>query len=140
PTDRIAESTARSRARRVSRREAVLNPARDTLRSYRPAGRPARVNCPASFAATVRVFPVEASRMATLAPETTAPVGSVTVPAISARPLNGPGQTLHVRALALDRSNHEAAANRKLTFGVEDSRGNKVFKKATQTDKFGIAS
>jgi uncharacterized protein YfaS (alpha-2-macroglobulin family) len=56
------------------------------------------------------------------------------------KPIYQPGQTIHVRALALDRSNHEAAANRKLTFEVEDSRGNKVFKKATQTDKFGISS
>ncbi len=56
------------------------------------------------------------------------------------KPIYQPGQTIHVRALALDRSNHEAAANRKLTFEVEDSRGNKVFKKATQADKFGIAS
>jgi uncharacterized protein YfaS (alpha-2-macroglobulin family) len=56
------------------------------------------------------------------------------------KPIYQPGQTIHVRALALDRSNHEAAANRKLTFEVEDSRGNKVFKKATETDKFGIAS
>jgi uncharacterized protein YfaS (alpha-2-macroglobulin family) len=56
------------------------------------------------------------------------------------KPIYQPGQTIHVRALALDRSNHEAAAGRKLTFELEDSRGNKVFKKATQTDKFGIAS
>src|SRR5260370_27901974 len=56
------------------------------------------------------------------------------------KPLYQPGQTIHVRALALDRSNHEASANHKLTFEVEDSRGNKVFKKLTQTDKFGIAS
>jgi hypothetical protein len=56
------------------------------------------------------------------------------------KPIYQPSQTIHVRALALDRSNHEAAADRKLTFEVEDSRGNKVFKKATQTDKFGIAS
>ena len=56
------------------------------------------------------------------------------------KPIYQPGQTIHVRALALDRANHEAAAGRKLTFEVEDSRGNKVFKKATQTDKFGIAS
>src|SRR5215470_14219924 len=56
------------------------------------------------------------------------------------KPLYQPGQKIHVRALALDRSDHEAAANRKLTFEVEDSRGNKVFKKSTQTDKFGIAS
>src|SRR5712692_5810875 len=56
------------------------------------------------------------------------------------KPIYQPSQTIHVRALALDRSNHEAAANRKLTFEVEDSRGNKVFKKAMETDKFGIAS
>src|SRR5258708_2410100 len=56
------------------------------------------------------------------------------------KPIYQPSQTIHVRAVALDRSNHEAAAGRKLTFEVEDSRGNKVFKKATETDKFGIAS
>lgn len=56
------------------------------------------------------------------------------------KPLYQPGQTIHVRALALDRANHEAAGNRKLTLEVEDSKGNKVFKKITQTSKFGIAS
>src|SRR5467141_3592892 len=56
------------------------------------------------------------------------------------KPIYQPSQTIHVRAMALDRSNHEAAANRKLMFELEDSRGNKVFKKATETDKFGIAS
>jgi len=56
------------------------------------------------------------------------------------KPIYQPGQTIHVRALALDRSDHEAAANRKLTFELEDSRGNKVFKKVTGTDQFGVAS
>ena len=56
------------------------------------------------------------------------------------KPLYQPGQTIHVRALALDRSNHQASANRALTFEMEDPRGNKVFKKATQTDSFGVAS
>jgi uncharacterized protein YfaS (alpha-2-macroglobulin family) len=56
------------------------------------------------------------------------------------KPIYQPGQIIHARALALDRANHEAASARKLTFEVEDSRGNKVFKKATETDKFGIAS
>jgi len=56
------------------------------------------------------------------------------------KPIYQPSQTIHVRALALDRANHEAAANRKLVFEIEDSRGNKVFKKITETDKFGIAS
>jgi A-macroglobulin TED domain/Alpha-2-macroglobulin family/Carboxypeptidase regulatory-like domain/MG2 domain/A-macroglobulin receptor binding domain len=56
------------------------------------------------------------------------------------KPIYQPGQVIHVRALALDRSNHEASADRKLTFELEDSRGNKVFKKATETDQFGVAS
>src|SRR5208282_3486080 len=56
------------------------------------------------------------------------------------KPIYQPSQTIHARALALDRANHEAAANRRLVFEVEDSRGNKVFRKATETDKFGVAS
>lgn len=51
-----------------------------------------------------------------------------------------PSQTIHVRALALDRSDRHAAAGRKLTFEIEDSRGNKVFRKSATTDAFGIAS
>ncbi len=56
------------------------------------------------------------------------------------KPIYQPGQTIHARALALDRSNHQATAGRKLTFEVEDSRGNKVFRKITQTDPYGVAS
>lgn len=56
------------------------------------------------------------------------------------KPLYQPGQTIHVRALAMDRASHRAAADHKLTFEIEDSRGNRVFRKATQTDKFGIAA
>lgn len=56
------------------------------------------------------------------------------------KPIYQPGQTIHVRALALDRANHEAASRRKLTFELEDSRGNKVFKRPTETDKFGVAA
>ncbi|MGA3371000.1 MAG: MG2 domain-containing protein [Terracidiphilus sp.] len=56
------------------------------------------------------------------------------------KPIYQPGQSIHARALALDRASSQAAAGRKLTFVVEDSRGNKVFRKATETDSFGIAS
>jgi A-macroglobulin TED domain/Alpha-2-macroglobulin family/Carboxypeptidase regulatory-like domain/A-macroglobulin receptor binding domain/MG2 domain/Alpha-2-macroglobulin bait region domain len=56
------------------------------------------------------------------------------------KPIYQPSQTIHIRALALDTAGHKADASRKLTFEVEDSRGNKVFKSATDTDKFGIAS
>jgi uncharacterized protein YfaS (alpha-2-macroglobulin family) len=56
------------------------------------------------------------------------------------KPIYQPGQTIHVRALTLDRANYRADNGRKLTFELEDSRGNKVFKKITATDSFGIAS
>jgi hypothetical protein len=56
------------------------------------------------------------------------------------KPIYQPGQTIHIRALALDRADHQAASERSITFEVEDSRRNKVFKKAGRTDAFGIAS
>ena len=56
------------------------------------------------------------------------------------KPIYQPGQTIHARALALDRSDHHAASKHRLTFELEDSRGNKVFKRATETDDFGVAS
>jgi len=56
------------------------------------------------------------------------------------KPIYQPGQLIHIRALALDRASRNAVANRPLTFEVEDSRGNKVFKRVTKTDEFGIAS
>lgn len=56
------------------------------------------------------------------------------------KPLYQPGQTIHVRALALNRASHQATGDRALTFEIEDSRGNKVFRKATRTSQYGIAS
>lgn len=75
--------------------------------------------------------------------ETTQPVhldDQVSVLLTTEKPIYQPGQTIHVRALALNRATHEAAARRSLTFEVEDSRGNKVFRSATETSQFGIAS
>jgi uncharacterized protein YfaS (alpha-2-macroglobulin family) len=56
------------------------------------------------------------------------------------KPIYQPGQTIHVRALALSRGDYKADSQRKLTFELEDPRGNKVFKNVTATDGFGIAS
>jgi uncharacterized protein YfaS (alpha-2-macroglobulin family) len=56
------------------------------------------------------------------------------------KPIYQPGQTIHVRALTLDRSNHQAVAGRQLTLEIDDPRGNKVFRKITQTDPYGLAS
>jgi len=58
----------------------------------------------------------------------------------SEKPIYQPSQTIHLRALALNRADRHAAAGRSLTFEVEDPRGNKIFRKATATDNFGVAS
>ena len=64
----------------------------------------------------------------------------VSVLLMSEKPVYQPSQTIHLRALALNRADHHAVAERVLTFEVEDSRGNKVFRKVGQTDDFGLAS
>jgi uncharacterized protein YfaS (alpha-2-macroglobulin family) len=56
------------------------------------------------------------------------------------KPLYQPGQTIHLRALALDGPTHAAVAEQNIILEVEDGKGNKVFKKRGRTDKFGIAS
>lgn len=56
------------------------------------------------------------------------------------KPLYQPGQTMHVRALALDGPTRAAAAEQPITLEVEDAKGNKVFKRRGRTDRFGVAS
>lgn len=56
------------------------------------------------------------------------------------KPLYQPGQTMHLRALALDGPTRAAAAEQPLTLEVEDAKGNKVFKQRGRTDRFGISS
>lgn len=64
----------------------------------------------------------------------------VSVLLTSEKPVYQPSQTIHLRALALNRANHHAVAERALTFEVEDARGNRVFRKTANTDRFGVAS
>ncbi|MBM4081921.1 MAG: hypothetical protein FJ278_19600, partial [Planctomycetes bacterium] len=56
------------------------------------------------------------------------------------KPLYQPAQTMHIRALALNEGDLRPVAAEKLILEVEDSKGNKVFKKAGDLSKFGIAS
>jgi uncharacterized protein YfaS (alpha-2-macroglobulin family) len=58
----------------------------------------------------------------------------------SEKPMYQPSQVIHLRALGLRRADRHAAGDRTLTFEVEDPRGNKVFRKNTTTDAYGIAS
>jgi A-macroglobulin TED domain/Alpha-2-macroglobulin family/A-macroglobulin receptor binding domain/MG2 domain/Carboxypeptidase regulatory-like domain/Alpha-2-macroglobulin bait region domain len=62
------------------------------------------------------------------------------IPLTTEKPIYQPGQTIHVRALALNRADYNADSEHKLIFELEDPRGNKVFKKVTATDGFGVAS
>jgi len=56
------------------------------------------------------------------------------------KPVYQPGQTIHLRALALDMANRTPVADQPLTLEVEDARGNKVFKSRQTLSKFGVGS
>lgn len=65
---------------------------------------------------------------------------SVQVMLTADKPLYQPGQTMHLRALALDLATRAAVGNVPITFEVEDARGNKVFKQRLPLSQFGVAS
>jgi len=55
------------------------------------------------------------------------------------KPMYQPGQVIHMRSLALTMPDSKAVKNSKALLEVMDSKGNKVFKKETKTDEFGVA-
>lgn len=57
----------------------------------------------------------------------------------SDKPIYQPGQLINLRALSLSRDGNKPVPAQTATFEVEDGKGNKVFKKAVKTDKFGVA-
>lgn len=58
----------------------------------------------------------------------------------SDKPIYQPSQVIHLRALVTGPSNLKPLSNEEVTFEVEDSKGNKVFKKTIETTEYGIAS
>src|SRR5262249_37538863 len=56
------------------------------------------------------------------------------------KPLYQPGQTVHVRLLALHEPDLAPLGQVKVTLEIEDAKGNKVFKKVTATSQFGVIS
>ena len=56
------------------------------------------------------------------------------------KPVYQPGQTMHVRALALNGYSRQASANQPVTLEVEDGKGNRILRQRGRTDRFGIAS
>jgi len=58
---------------------------------------------------------------------------------VTDKPIYQPGQTIHIRTLSLHRPDLAAVERSELTIEVEDSEGNKVFKKLMRTEDFGTA-
>jgi hypothetical protein len=56
------------------------------------------------------------------------------------KPIYQPGQVVHLRALALHQPQRLPVAAAKLTFEIEDAKGNKVFKHTIATSRFGLAA
>lgn len=56
---------------------------------------------------------------------------------VTDKPIYQPGQTIHMRTLSLRKPDLDAIIRTALTFEVEDSKGNKIFKKVITTDDFG---
>ncbi|MEW5958347.1 MAG: alpha-2-macroglobulin family protein [Chloroflexota bacterium] len=58
----------------------------------------------------------------------------------SDKPLYQPGQTIHMRALALDPFDLTPARQASIDFVVQDAKGNKVFRQSAPTSAFGVAA
>ncbi len=58
---------------------------------------------------------------------------------VTDKPIYQPGQTIHIRTLSLRKPDLSAVKEKDVTVEVEDSKGNKVFKKLMKTDDFGTA-
>ncbi|MBN1774767.1 MAG: hypothetical protein JXB32_26145, partial [Deltaproteobacteria bacterium] len=56
------------------------------------------------------------------------------------KPMYQPGQTIHLRALALDPRRTGAQGGVPVTFVIEDAKGNKLFRKTSNTSAQGVVS
>jgi len=56
------------------------------------------------------------------------------------KPLYQPGQTIHLRALALSSLDMTPARDQAVSFLVEDPKGNKVFRQTVTSSQYGIAA
>lgn len=96
--------------------------------------------------------PADVSGEQTLIVETSSPVGedriakAVTVERshkillTTDKPLYQPGQTIHLRALALSALDMTPARDQVVNFLVEDPKGNKVFRQTVTSSEYGIAA
>ena len=56
------------------------------------------------------------------------------------KPIYQPGQVIRVRSLALARPDLKPVAGRDVVFSIADPKGNRIFRQADVTSRFGIAS
>jgi hypothetical protein len=56
------------------------------------------------------------------------------------KPLYQPGQTIHMRAVALSTLDLAAAADATVDFLVEDAKGNRVYRESVTASRFGVAA
>ena len=59
---------------------------------------------------------------------------------VTDKPLYQPGQTIRIRALALEEMTLLASRGAELVFEVDDAKGNKVFRRSCRSSEFGVAS
>ncbi|MCS7045631.1 MAG: MG2 domain-containing protein [Gemmataceae bacterium] len=59
---------------------------------------------------------------------------------VSDKPIYQPGQLMHLRALVLRSFDQKPVGAKDMLFEIEDSKGNKVFKKTLTTNEFGVAA
>lgn len=55
------------------------------------------------------------------------------------KPIYQPGQTIHLRALALSTADHSAAAQQPIEISIADGKGNRVFRRTVTASDFGVA-
>jgi hypothetical protein len=56
------------------------------------------------------------------------------------KPLYQPGQTIHLRALALDRVTGKPMAGQAVVFEISDGKGNKICRRSRQSDAYGLTA
>jgi uncharacterized protein YfaS (alpha-2-macroglobulin family) len=56
------------------------------------------------------------------------------------KPIYQPGQTIHLRALALENLSKKPLSGQPVLFEIEDGKGNKILKRTLTSDSYGLAS
>jgi alpha-2-macroglobulin-like protein len=56
------------------------------------------------------------------------------------KPIYQPGQTIHLRALAIDNLSKKPLSSQPVLFEIEDGKGNKILKRTLTSDDYGLAA